>query len=256
VIITGVATAGSLQGPSLLSLTILIIAIFAAVGIMHFAIGRQLSYVAEKNIGANQAAPLISTQIVYSVLFAFLLLGESVNLEIIAGTALILGGDFLLEAKTSATKRGGSVRKGYVAAILTSVLFGFSPLLIKAGLGLFDYYNSATFLAYVAALVFYVITRNSGKIILGVKNLPRYALIYYLIAGSLAAIGQLFRFSALTFAPVVIVIPILASHPIFTVMMTRGLARDYEVFHLRTVSAIIVVVAGAILVGIASGTAP
>ncbi|MHB8566172.1 MAG: EamA family transporter [Nitrososphaerales archaeon] len=255
VIITGVATISFFQGISIFYLTVITFAIFGTVGIMHFAIGRQLSYIAEKNIGANQAAPLISTQIIYSVLFAIILLGETVNFEIVAGAAMILAGGFLLEAKSSAAKRGGNLRKGYIAAILTSVLFGFSPLLIKAGLASYDYFTAATFVAYATALIFYTLTRNAGRIIGQAVSLPRYALVFYLISGSLAAMGQLFRFSALSFAPVVIVIPILAAHPIFTVMMTRGLARDYEVFHARTISAIIIVVIGTIIVALSSSIA-
>lgn len=242
-----------LHASDLLYLTALTFGMFAAVGIMHFAIGRQISYIAEKNIGANQAAPLISTQIIYSVILAIVLLGETVTPELVIGAAMILGGSLLLEARTSATKRGGMLRKGYVAAISTSLLFGISPLLIKWGLGIYDYYLGATFVAYAAALLFYVVSRSTPKIISATKALPRYALVYYIIGGSLAAFGQLFRFSALTFAPVVVVIPILAAHPIFTILMTRGLARDYEVFHVRTIAAILIVVVGTILVSLASG---
>jgi drug/metabolite transporter (DMT)-like permease len=242
-----------LHASDLLYLTALTIGIFAAVGIMHFAIGRQISYIAEKNIGANQAAPLISTQIIYSVILAIILLGETVTPELVVGAAMILGGSLLLEARASATKRGGTLRKGYIAAITTSLLFGISPLLIKWGLGMYDYYFGATFVAYAAAFLFYLLSRSTPKLVVSMKALPTYALIYYVIGGCLAAFGQLFRFSALTFAPVVIVIPILAAHPIFTILLTRGLARDYEVFHVRTIAAIFIVVVGTILVSLASG---
>lgn len=254
-VVTAAMLASNQEG-TLLHLVPIILVIFAAVGIFHFAIGRQISYIAEKNIGANQAAPLISTQIVYSVLLAIAFLGESVNFGIGVGTVLILVGILLLEVRSSAAKRGGNLKKGYIAAIVTSVIFGVSPLLIKVGLSMFNFYASSTFIAYVTALIFYALTRSPVRIFSGLRTMPRYALVYYAIAGALSAVGQLFRFAALSYAPVVVVVPILASHPIFTVIMTRRLAKDYEVFRARTIGAIMFVVAGTVIVSLYSGTAP
>lgn len=254
--IAAVAMFASNEEGTLFQLVPIVLIIFAAVGIFHFAIGRQTSYIAAKHIGANQSAPLISTQIVYSSLLAIALLGESVNIGIALGTMLILLGILLLEVRSSAAKRGGNLKLGYAAALVTSVIFGVSPLLIKVGFSTFSFYASSTFIAYAAALIFSALTNSPVKIFSGLRGIPRYALVYYLIAGVLAAVGQLFRFAALTYAPVVVVIPILASHPVFTVMMTRKLAKDYEVFRPRTVGAILLVVAGTILVALYSGTVP
>jgi drug/metabolite transporter (DMT)-like permease len=256
VIVTGIVMFLSNEEGNLLQMTLIVVVIFAAVGVFHFAIGRQISYIAEKNIGANQASPIISAQIVYAVLLAIALLGETVNLGIAIGTILILAGILLLEVRSSAAKRGGKIRTGYIAAFVTSVIFGLSPLLIKVGLSLYNFYASSLFMAYVAAMVFYALSRSPTKIAQGVRALPRYAFVSYVIAGILAGLGQIFRFDALSVAPVVIVVPILASHPIFTVLMTRKLAKDYEVFRPRTIGAILIVVIGTILVSIYSGNAP
>ncbi len=256
VVITGLAMFLFNQESTLFHTTIIVLIIFAAVGVFHFAIGRQISYLAEKNIGANQASPLISTQIVYAVLFAIAILGESINAGIAVGTVLILAGVLLLEVRSSAAKRGGKIKTGYVAALVTSVIFGISPLLIKVGLSIFDFYVSSTFIAYAAALIFYALTRRPSRIVSAINALPPYAVLFYVIAGILAALGQLFRFAALSIAPIVIVVPILASHPIFTVLMTRKLAKDYEVFRPRTIGAIVIVVLGTILVSLSSGNLP
>jgi len=101
----------------LLRSTPFIILVFAAIGIFNFVIGRQLSYEAVKNIGANQTSPLLSVQIIYSILFAVLLLKEDVSVGTVLGSSLILIGVLLIEGVPNAIKRGGNAKWGYIAAL-------------------------------------------------------------------------------------------------------------------------------------------
>jgi len=68
-----------------------------------------------------------------------------------------------------------------------------------------------------------------------------------------AASAQLTRFAALSFTAVVTVVPILSSHPLFTYLMTRKLASDVEVFQVRTLLGMLLIVLGTVVVSYASG---
>src|SRR5487761_117982 len=253
VIITGIASVIFGQESGLLVVTILVAVIFVIVGIFHFGIARQLSFVAIKNIGANQSAPLISTQVIYSLLFAVAILGETVNLDLMAGVGLILFGVLTLERGSGAARRGGNTKIGYLAALTTAVIYGLTPILIRYGNSIFHYFITATFIAYVGAIIAFSLFIRPTSIVSGFKVIPRSVSISYVVAGGFAATAQLCRFGALTFSPVVIVAPILSAHPIFTILFTRKLAKEYEVFGVRLILSIALVIAGALLVSYSTG---
>jgi drug/metabolite transporter (DMT)-like permease len=253
VAITGLATICIGQMASLLHPTPFIILVFAAVGILNFVVGRQLSYEAVKNIGANQTSPLLSVQIIYAISFAVLLLKEDVSVGIIFGSSLILIGVLLLEGIPSAIKRGGNAKWGYIAAFSSALIFGFTPLLIKVGLSNYHSFIAGTFIAYVTAMAGYGLAIKPRHVSESIKTMPRHILFSYIIAGALAVAAQLLRFGALSYAPIVIVAPVLASQPVFTLLMSLKFAKDFEIFRLRTVTAIGIVTVGSVFLSIFSG---
>ena len=128
------------QEQGLLFLTVTAILLFSLVGIFHFTIARQLSFVAIKNLGANESSAILSTQINYSLVFAILLLNESMNLEIGIGSGLILLGLLILDIRSGALKRKGNVKIGTIAALLSGLVYGFTPILIRGGLSIYHYF--------------------------------------------------------------------------------------------------------------------
>ncbi|MDH2901073.1 MAG: EamA family transporter [archaeon] len=256
-LLTGViTTAGALvisgQVATLLLASAFVLAIFAIVGIVHYAIGRQLSYMAVKNIGANASSPLLASSVLYSLVFSVLFLQETVTFLIGIGTALILTGVLVLEIRSSVLKRHGKYKTGYLAAILTAAIFGLTPVAISFGLSIYDYYFAAVFISYASATVIYTLTANAPKMFRGIVKTPSATLILCIISSIFASGAQLFRFAALSFAPVVLVAPILSTNPIFTIVMTRLVAKEVEVFRLRTIVCIIIVVIGGVLVSISA----
>ena len=239
----------------LLIVSVTIGAIFAIVGVFHFGIARQLSYISIKNIGANEASPIISSQVLYSLLFAVLLLNEKMTLSIAGGAGLILIGILVLERRAGALKRRGNLTIGIVAALLTGSVYGLTPILIKYGLSIYHFFVAATFVAYACSFAVYVVSTNPVKMVGEIKALPRLDFAYFCIAGLFSISAQLLRFGALSFAPVVLVAPILSTHPIFTVLLTRKLAREFESFQTRILFSIALVVLGSFLVSYSSGIA-
>ncbi|MDG7001375.1 MAG: EamA family transporter, partial [Nitrososphaerota archaeon] len=206
-----------------------------------------------KHLGANETSTIVSTQILYSLVFAILLLNEKVNFQIASGSALILVGLLLLDLRSGAYKRKGSVKIGTLTALLTGMVYGLTPILIRSGLSLYHYFLDATFIAYVAAMIVFLFTTNPVKMSSEIRSLPRFALASYVFAGVFASSAQLFRFWALNIVPVVTVAPILAAAPLFTLVFTRKLAHELEVFQPRIILSIILIVIGTIAVSLGSG---
>lgn len=219
----------------------------------HFGLGRTLSYTGIKHIGANPTSTLLSTQALYSLLLAVLLLQEALNVGIIAGTVLILLGIAFAEGKLSATKRGGVARFGYAAALGAGLIFGISPIVIKSGLQIFHYYAAATLISFTAAFLVYGMRMTPRRFATGLRKTAKKSVISFVVMGVFGITAQLMRYAALTLAPVVVVAPMLTLHPVFTIMLTRTLSKKTEVFTPRMVFSILITVAGAILVALSSG---
>ena len=235
---------------ALLLASALVVALFGLVGIVHYAIGRQLSYVAVKNIGANATAPLLSTSVLYSFILSVLFLHEILTYVLVIGTIFILVGVFILEIRSGALIRKGKYRAGLVAAITTAAIFGITPVVISFGLSIYDYYLAAVFISYAVATIIYTLTANTPTIVKSMVKTPSTGLIFFIISGFFASGAQLFRFAALSVAPVVFIVPILSTNPIFTILLTRLVAREFEVFTLRTIISMVLVVIGSALVTI------
>ncbi|MCL5067095.1 MAG: hypothetical protein M1368_01925, partial [Thaumarchaeota archaeon] len=100
------------------------------------------------------------------------------------------------------------------------------------------------------AAIIYTLTSNSPKMIREIIKTPNSVLVFYLVSSIFASGAQIFRFAALSFAPVVLIVPILSTNPIFTILLTRVVAKDVEVFTPRTILSMIVVVIGSAVVTI------
>ena len=248
-----VATIGSLQLFDLAAIGAFALLMFVTAGLFHFGLGRTLSYTSIKHLGANPTSALLTTQALYSILLAFLLLNEALNLGIIVGTLMILFGVLFMEGRLSAARRGGVVKLGYLAALSAGLIFGITPVVIKAGLASFHYFAAATLISFTAALAVYSLWVTPRYFLGSVRKLSRYSLASYLAMGAFGITAQLFRFASLSLIPVVVAAPILTTHPIFTILLTSRISREKEIFTARTVSSIILATVGAVIVGYSAG---
>jgi len=74
----------------------LALAWFGLIGVVNYVMGRQFNYLAINRIGVTKASPLFATAPLFSLVLAVVFLGETVNLPIIAGTLIIVGGLYLV----------------------------------------------------------------------------------------------------------------------------------------------------------------
>jgi len=69
---------------------------FGLIGIINYVMGRQFNYISIRRIGVTKASPLFSSAPLFAMILAVSFLGESVNLAIITGTLIIVGGLYLV----------------------------------------------------------------------------------------------------------------------------------------------------------------
>ena len=232
-------------------LDLLIIAIFATVGVVQYGISRRLFYYSIRNLGANITSPIIMmTMTVGAVVLAAALLREKVTIPLLIGISFVIFGGLLLEGRLSAELRGGATKTGYMAAIGAGIIPAFTAILISYGLSIYPYVIASVFISYAAASVYYIVTMRTHSIALLFGKVPRKSIVAFISAGVVALAAQLFRAGALSEAPVVLVIPFLTSSSLFIPLFTWVLAKDVELFSLRTMLGIVIVTVGLILVTI------
>lgn len=248
----GVIAVLSGQFSSIFILPPLALVLLALVGLFHFNVSRLLNFTALKEIGANQASPLTSTQILYSVVLGVLFLNERLTLGIGIGAVLIAIGVSILRVGEGAKIRSGRNRAGLVAGLSAGLIWGVSPVVISFALTIYPYFLAATFVSYLFALISYLPVVIYSKVQANLSSTPRRTILLYTLSGLFLVTSQSLRFGALTFAPVILVVPILATVPIVILVFTWLIAKEIEVFQRRTILSIILCVVGTILVSLGS----
>lgn len=240
------------QAIALWVLTPTFVLIFASVGVLHFGLSRLLMFTGIRHIGANAWSTLTPINVILTLVLATILLGERVNsTELVGAVAIVLGAS-LIGTRESAVRRAGSLSTGVTTTLFGATIWGITPILIKAGLTISPSYIDAIFIAFVAAVLFDAVLDNPLKALKTVRHSSRLMILYTIGGGALSAAAQTSKFAALGAAPVPLVIPIIATYPIITVVGTWFLSRETEIFGLRTIFCILLVIAGAGAIGYSS----
>jgi drug/metabolite transporter (DMT)-like permease len=78
--------------------------LLAAAGIIHYVVGRYFNYGAIEAIGAARAAPINTLGLPYSILIAFIFLGEGVSFGMLVGIGLIMAGPAIMVERKKPAK--------------------------------------------------------------------------------------------------------------------------------------------------------
>ena len=255
-------------------------------GIIHFGVGRYCNYRSVEAIGAARAGPIMGVTTPFSILMAVILLDEVVTLTMLFAIALVLlGPAVILERKPPSPtpaapraltpalslRRGGTdtlrphrerhraleirLFEGYLFATLAAVMYGTSPILIRAAL--MDAARTAaigTFVAYfgASAVLMATLVLPGRRQLIGAINV-RYMRLFG-GAGLFVFLAQLLRFSALSVADVSVVNPLQRMANVFTVILTWMFNRSLETITLRVVVGVLVSFAGSALLVYAAAT--
>lgn len=223
----------------------------AAAGILHFIIGRVLSYEAYRLIGANKATPFQMTNLIYAVILSAVFLHESVTVFTIAGAAGIFAGTSLISTEQKSVALPSSGRwistnaRGILLILAGALCWGITPVIIKPAVAEIGSPFVAVFVSYLAAAVvfaiFYIMKEPRQHIAM-VRG--RDILLSVVGGGIFAAAGQLLHYVALGGGPASLVVPLVNTTVIFTFFFSFFINRRIEVFTAKIIIGMVVALAG------------
>jgi drug/metabolite transporter (DMT)-like permease len=199
-----------------------------------------------------------------SVGFAVTLLGEEITLLMGIGSALVLVGPGLAASrpKSKATvPAGGRVAtatarfdvlprsqliEGYAWAAGNALAFGTSPVLIREALGDSGLGILGAAVAYTTAGLLLLISLAIPGQIAGLRQTGTTARRWFILGALTIVFAQMFRFLALSNAPVSVVVPLLRGGVIVTLVLSFIFNRDLESFDRRVLAGIVVSLIGSL----------
>jgi uncharacterized membrane protein len=239
---------------------------FAITGVTHFVIGRYANYRAIGAIGTNLAGPIMQFNLVVSLVFAILFLGETLTLPRIVGIILIFAGPAVVSregAKRSRAAVAGAAFKprmveGYLFAAASAFFYGLTPVLLRyagGGRGLDSALAGGVISASSASVVILILLAAPGHW-REVRSVDPEAAKWFLFSGVMVYVSQVFYYMALALTPVTIVSPIMALSNIFRIHASRWLNPRHEVFGTEVTVATAISFLGVIVLSISVDVLP
>lgn len=234
-------------------------------GVIHFAWGRYCNYRATKAIGANLVAPVQQFSLVLTLLLAVFWLHEALTLLRIAGIALVVAGPALTlrpekRADPAPPETPGETAftplyaEGYLYALLSTIGFGISPILIgmaftEKGIGVGIAGGFVSYLAATAALALTLLIPGQwGRF----RAIDRSTARWFVASGLAVCLSQMARYMALAVAPVSVVTPIQRLSLVFRIYFGWWINPKHEVFGGRVVAGTVVSLLGAVALSVSA----
>ena len=219
--------------------------VFIILGLMQTVISL-LTFMGLQKIGTSRSQPLRNSYPLWSTVIAIALMGERASAAVLLGTLLVVAGVVIISWKPEVAPpsyRWWHVVYSMIAGLLAGVAF---PLR-RYGLTIT---NEPVFFSFVVAIVsllgavpYTLWTGAERKLIW-----HRRAVIDFFLAGFFEALGALLTLIALTTGRVVIVSPIVATTPLFSLMISLIFLRVKERITTVTVLGTMAVVVGTIAI--------
>jgi drug/metabolite transporter, DME family len=221
--------------------------IFVLLGVSQSAISL-LTFIGLQKIGTSRSQPLRNSYPLWSALIAIVIMNEQASVAVLAGTLFVVAGVVLISWKpetVTPSYRAWHVLYSLGAGFLAGVAF---PLR-RYGLTLT---NEPIFFSFVIASVSllgsipYVRWTSSGQGLVW----HRKGIMHFFISGFCEGMGALLTLVALTGARVVIVSPIVATSPLFSLLISLIFLRSKEKVTNLTIAGTLAVVAGTIAIAL------
>jgi drug/metabolite transporter, DME family len=217
------------------------ILLFTLVGVFQLGV-RLFAYTGVEKIGASRSSTLQSVSPLFSATIAIVFLGEQTSLLIILGTLLVVVGIVLVSWRPE--REVASFRRWHLllplgAALLTGMnhpirryvlTMAHEPLFFSALMGLVSF---GGFLIYLA------LSPSSQRLVWSPK-----AVWPFLTTGLCETFSILCIITAISLGRVVIVAPIAACYPVWSLIFAWIFLRNVESIHWKVVVGIVSVVAG------------
>lgn len=221
--------------------------VFVLNGLIHPLLSMYMALEATARTGPTVAATFSSTAPLFAALTAVVFLGESLNAPLVAGTLATIAGVMAI----SWTRAGIPVlvRAALAFATGAAIIRGLNHTVGKWGLELLPNVFMAGFVSFSVSFCGAVFLYHWRLGSLPV-HVPRAGLFSFVITGAVIALAILCMYSALAAGEVVVVSPIIASYPLFT-LLTALLLRE-ERLSARAAGGVLMVVGGVTLISLGS----
>ena len=228
----------------------------ALAGIIHFVFGRSSNYWSLKHLGANMTSIVVALSPIYTIVMGIFILGEHITGNTALGCALIVIGPAVLfwpeqKGRPKTPDHSDKPRlssQGIMAALLSGVCYGISPLFIKWGLQQGGSALAGAFISYAAATLVLGATMINRVRRDAVVHMERWALIWFALSGFFVGLAQLSRYIALKLSPISIAGPLTATTPVFLLLLSFLTNRNVESFRFTVILGAILVVIGTVMV--------
>jgi drug/metabolite transporter (DMT)-like permease len=195
--------------------------LFALVGLFFPASVTLLTFEANRRLGPNVSGAIGSTTPLFAALGAALWLSEPLGAGAVAGTAMIVLGTVAL-ARPREGVREASGRGAMWLAWMAAALRALAHVLTKVGLALWPQPYAAALLGYtVSSAVVWATPRGREP-----RSYTRRGIAWFVASGALNGAAVLALYSALERGPVVLVSPIAATYPLFTLALSALCLRE------------------------------
>ena len=221
--------------------------VFIILGLMQTVISL-LTFMGLQKIGTSRSQPLRNSYPLWSAAIAIALMGERAGVAVLVGTLLVVAGVVMISWKPEASPasyRWWHVLYSMGAGFLAGVAF---PLR-RYGLTIT---NEPVFFSFVVAIVSligavpYSLWTGSERRLIW----QRRAVIDFFLSGFFEALGALLTLVALTTGRVVIVSPIVATTPLFSLVISLIFLRGKETINTITILGTFAVVVGTIAIAL------
>jgi len=219
--------------------------IFFANGFIHPLFSLYLAFEASKRMGSTVSATISAVAPLFATTGAVLVLGEDITLFFLLGTICTVVGIMTLSWK----------RQSHINWTLPALVFPLGAAAIRGAnhnIGKFGLQLLPS--PYFASLVSFTVSFVGAIMIYRFRigslptRLPMQSVMWSGLAGICIAMGVLSMYSALHYGRVVVVSPIIATFPLFTLLI--NLLFRQERFRLSILIGVVLVVGGVIWISI------
>jgi drug/metabolite transporter, DME family len=221
------------------------VAIFVFLGVMQTGTSL-MTFTGVAKIGASRSQPLRSSYPLWSALIAIMVLQEEASIAVLGGTLLVVAGVILISWRPEGA--GLSYRWWDVFFPLgASFLAGIAFPIRRYALSISK--EPLFFAALLAAVSLFCLTALFVSGIGGRKfKCERAAALPLIMAGGCESLAALLSLVAVSVGRVVVVAPIVATSPLWTMMLTAIFLRGLERLNARTIAGTLAVVVGTIAI--------
>lgn len=221
--------------------------VFVILGIQQ-SVTSLLTFVGLHKIGTSRSQPLRNTYPLWSALIAIVVMHENASALIVAGTLLIVVGVILISWKPDVPPPG--YRWWHIIFSLgAGVLAGVAYPLRRYGLTITDepvFFAAVVAVVSLAGAVPYVwLSRDNRVPIWHPKGI-----IHFSLSGFFEGLGALLSLMALSSGRVVVISPIVATTPLWNLIIAIIFLRGKEEINARTIAGTFAVVIGTIAIAL------